>query len=273
MKFQKLFLIFFSLFLCNVAYSQNIIKIVKQYVLISNVDESSSLAIGDKVPVYRKMNSGTVSWVGEIQVMKFVKGKCAAKIISEGGNYQIAVGDFIDLTTNSNEISFSEKSGSSFSAGPGDVGIEKGDSEIQFAGFYMKMISKYFDMGGTAFIQVSYAKFITSRFQIGIAPQITISQGSGSETQTNISASAFFNYNLATASKMIPYVSGQLYQGDFSPEYGDFMDYSFINVGAGLRNFLNQFAALNTSISYGFALSSANEGGILIIMSGLSFIF
>jgi len=271
MKFQKFFIILFSLFICNVAYSQTIIKVVKRYVLIKNVNESSGLAIGDRVPVFRKMNSGTVSRVGEIQILKFVNGRCAAKIASETGQYQIAVGDFIDLSTASNDIKFSKKAGSSVSSSPGDIGIEKGDSEIQFAGFYMKMMNKYFSMG-TAFIQLSYARFLTSRLQIGVAPQITISSISD-ESQTKFSASAFFNYNLATASRMIPYVSGQWYQGDFSPEYGEFIDYSYINVGAGLRNFFNQYAALNTSISYGFSLSSNVDGGILVIMSGLSFIF
>ncbi len=168
--------------------------------------------------------------------------------------------------------SFSEKSGSSNSSGPGDVGIEKGDTEIQFAGFYMKILSDYFKMG-TAFIQFSYAKFITSRLQIGVAPQLTIAEGSGMGTQTYFSASAFCNYNLSTASKVIPYISGQWYQGDFAPEYDDFLDWSYLNVGAGVRNFFNQYAALNTSISYGFPLGSNSEGGMLVIMSGLSFIF
>lgn len=273
MKFQKLFIILFSPFIFNVAYAQTIIKIVKPYVLIKNVAESFGLTISDRVPVFRKMNSGTVSRVGEIQIVKFVPGRCAAKIVSEDDGYQISIGDFIDLSTESNNLISSEKTGASSAMGTTDIGIEKGDSEIQFAGFYMKMMSEGNDTGGTGFIQFSYAKFITSRFQIGVAPQLRIFESSGGKTETRLSASVFFNYNLVVASKTIPYLSGQWYQHVFSPDGGDFIDYSYINLGVGIRNFFNRYAALNTSISYGFALSSANGGGLLIIMSGLSFIF
>jgi hypothetical protein len=271
MKFNKLFIILFSLFICNVANAQNIIKIVKKFVLINNVNESSGLVIGDRIPVFRTMKSGSVSKIGQVQIVKFVQGRCAAKIVSENGSGQIAVGDYINLPARSSKIRNSEKASASISSEPGDVGIEKGDSELLFAGFYMKMLSEYFDMS-TAFIQVSYAKFLTSRFQVGVAPQFMLSKASG-VTNSQFSASAFFNYNLATASKVIPYISGSWYQSDFAPEYLDFIDYSYVEVGAGIRNFFNQYAALNTSISYGFPLSSNGEGGILTITSGLSFIF
>lgn len=275
MKFLKLFIMLVFLCWCHNAYAQNIIKIVKQFVLINNVDEFSGLSVGDRLPVFRTTGSGNVSRVGEVQIVKFVKGKCAAKIVSESRNMKIAVGDYIDLNSDAEELLSSQKDKFSSSSGPGDIGIEKGDSEVQFAGFYVRMMTEGFSMG-TAFIQCSFAKFITSRLQLGIAPILNISEfsvGSNSETTTQFSASAFCNYNLKTAAKLIPYVSGQWYQGDFSPEYGDFTDYSYITVGAGFRNFFNEYAALNTSISYGFPLGSNSEGGLLTISSGLSFIF
>ncbi|MDZ7333044.1 MAG: hypothetical protein ONB13_01130 [candidate division KSB1 bacterium] len=268
MKFRKLFLFLFVLVMCNNVQAQQIIKIVKQYVLIKDLDESSGLSIGDHVSVYRDQGSGHPKKIGEIQIVKFVKGKCAAKIISQNTRNPIVIGDFISLSGDS-EATTSSKG--PISSDPGDIGIEKGDSEIQFAAFYILMMYKDFKMGNST-IQLSYGRFLTSRLQLGIAPQITMSIFSD-QVDTHISASAFVNYNFSSASRLIPYASAQWYQSDFSPEYGDFIDYSYINLGVGLRNFFNQYAALNTSITYGFSLNSDSNGGLLTIMSGLSFIF
>ncbi len=271
MRIQKLLLCLVMLVLCDMVHAQEIIKIVKLYVLIDNLDESSGLEIGDRVPVYRARGSGHAKQVGEIQVVKFVKGKCAAKIVQQNTNNPIAIGDFINLSDGSEPETDSKSSQASLTSGPGDVGIEKGDSEIQFAAFYVLMIYKDFKMGNST-IQLSYGRFITSRLEIGIAPQITMTMFSDM-VETQFSASAFMNYNFSTASRLIPYASAQWYQSDFSPENGDFIDYSYLTIGVGLRNFFNQYAALNTSVSYGFSLNPDREGGLLTIMSGLSFIF
>ena len=146
--------------------------------------------------------------------------------------------------------------------------VEKGDSEIGFLGFYSKMA----DYGGMGSVQLSYGYYVSPRFQIGLGPQLTIQEGSDG-TEAKFSASAFFTFNLTVNSTTIPYLSGQWYQIDFSPDYGDFTDYSYINIGLGVRNFFTDYAALNTSLSLGSSLSSNVEGGILMIMSGLSFIF
>ena len=99
-------------------------------------------------------------------------------------------------------------------------------------------------------IQLSYGYFITSHLQIGAAPQLMIYQGFGGGTNYIFSASAFFNYNFATSSKIIPYVSGQWYQDEFAPEYGDFLDYSYINLGFGIRNFFTEFAEMLINFGY-----------------------
>ena len=152
--------------------------------------------------------------------------------------------------------------------------VEKGDSEIGFMGYYSTMVGSQSNAGGTGSIQFSYGYFITPKLQIGIGPQVTFSQGSnGSGTEASLSASAFFNFNLMTTSKTIPYLFGQWYQSDFSPDSGNFTDWSFLNVGFGVRNFFTEYAALNSAVSYGFSLASASDMGLLLIMTGLSFFF
>ncbi len=152
--------------------------------------------------------------------------------------------------------------------------VEKGDKEVGLMGYYSTMVGTEYSSGGTGAIQCSYGYFITPKLQLGIGPQITFSPGyDGSDGEVNISASAFFNYNLKTNSKTIPYIFGQWYQYDFSPENGTFTDASFLTAGVGIRNFFTEYAAINSAVSYGFSLASDADMGLLLIMSGLSFIF
>lgn len=50
------------------------------------------------------------------------------------------------------------------------------------------------------------------------------------------------------------------------------MEDAYFNIGGGFRNFFNEYAALNTSITYGFSLGGTGER-VLTIMSGVSVIF
>jgi hypothetical protein len=159
-----------------------------------------------------------------------------------------------------------------FHAPGAEAQIEQGDSEIRFLFFYSQTKSdSYSDKSGS--LQLSYGHFFTPRLQLGVGPRITISEFLG-DTQTDLSGSVFVNYTLTTASKTVPYLSGEWYQQDFSPEEGmELTDYTYITIGFGVRNFFTEYAALNTAISYGFSLASEAEGGLLMIMSGLSYIF
>ena len=42
---------------------------------------------------------------------------------------------------------------------------------------------------------------------------------------------------------------------------------------AKIRNFFNEYAALNTSVNYGFSLAEDAEGGVLLVITGVSVIF
>jgi len=151
--------------------------------------------------------------------------------------------------------------------------VEKGDSEIRFLG-YLNRVSgdEYSSTSGS--VQISYGYFITPKLQIGAGPQLTFSDGLDDGMDVQFSASVFFNYSISVGSKTVPYITGQWYQSDFSPpENGEFTDNSFITFGFGVRNFFTEYAALNTAIFYGKSLNSDMDGGLLMIMSGISIIF
>ena len=150
--------------------------------------------------------------------------------------------------------------------------VEKGDSEIRFLGYFNRVSGdEYSSTSGS--IQVSYGYFITPKLQIGAGPQLTFSDGVDDGVDVQFSASVFLNYSISVGSKTVPYITGQWYQMDFSPEDGEFTDNSFITIGFGVRNFFTEYAALNTAIYYGKSLNSDMDGGLLMIMSGISIIF
>ena len=159
-----------------------------------------------------------------------------------------------------------------FLAGFAFAQIEQGDSEVRFLFFYSKVGGDDSDVSGS--LQLSYGKFFTPNLQVGVGPRINISSWAGGETKTKFSGSVYATYNFSTASRTVPYLSAEWYQMDFSPEEGrEFTDYAYITIGFGVRNFFTEYAALNSAISYGFSLASEAEGGLLMIMTGLSFIF
>jgi len=149
--------------------------------------------------------------------------------------------------------------------------IEKGDSEINFLGYYASMVGTDYD-SHFGNIQFTYGHFVTKTLQIGIGPSISFTTWND-KTETDLSAVAFFNVNFTTGLKSVPYITGQWYQMDFDPEDADFTDASFINVGLGLKSFFTEYLALTNSITYGFSLAEDAEGGLLMFMSGLSFFF
>ena len=157
--------------------------------------------------------------------------------------------------------------------------IEQGDTEVSFMGYFASVIGEDIDPNGAGTLQLSYGKYITSRLQVGIAPILTFftAQNDDGEDilETSWSGSAFFNFNFSTASKFIPYLTGQYYQFTFDiPEGSSFTDFSYVNVGIGFKNFFNEYAAWNTLVAYGFSLAEgAQNMGLLSIQTGLSFIF
>ncbi len=163
--------------------------------------------------------------------------------------------------------------------------VESGDKEVSFLGYFATVVGENVDPNGFGSLQISYGRFMSKYLEMGIAPTLNFStvrvyedNEEKTELDTKLSGSVFFNLNLAAASKTIPYISGQYYQSKFDfEEDEEFSDYSYVNIGFGVKSFFNEYAAFNTQVVYGFSLAEVeDEGsktGLLMIMTGLSFIF
>ena len=157
-----------------------------------------------------------------------------------------------------------------------DEGITKGDNEITFNGFiYSSVGTDSKNAFGNLFL--SYGKYYTDKLLIGIAPGISISTATtmdGTEVNTDWSGQVFANYNFSVVKKAFPYVKGSYYQQTFDiPDGASFKDYGSIQIGLGYKSFFNEFASLDMSLNYGKSLAEGAEGGSLMFMIGLSFIF
>ena len=156
--------------------------------------------------------------------------------------------------------------------------IEKGDTEVSFMGYFSTLVGEDIEANGFGSVQLSYGKYLTKNLLFGIAPTVNFSTGQDEdgdpELNIDFSGSAFLNFNFTTASTFVPYFTAQYYQYTFDiPEGAVFTDYSYVNVGLGFKNFFNEYAAFSTLVSYGFSLAEDAEWGILVISTGLTFLF
>ncbi|MBA4369200.1 MAG: hypothetical protein C0403_16360 [Desulfobacterium sp.] len=158
--------------------------------------------------------------------------------------------------------------GSAFAA----EGVEKGDRELAFAGMYYTLTGDMDYSFGN--VQVRMGKYFTDKLLLGLAPGLNISD-SGNDTTTDFTLELFGAYNFVTNSRTIPYAKASLYQNKTNdiPDDQEFTDYTFLQAGFGVKNFFNEYAALDTSISYGLSVGQGTDSGIIMVLSGISFIF
>ncbi|MBN2183955.1 MAG: hypothetical protein JW746_01370 [Candidatus Krumholzibacteriota bacterium] len=144
--------------------------------------------------------------------------------------------------------------------------IEKGDREIQASGFFIAF-------EGITMMTVSgtYGYYKTEKLEIGGGPVLSrIDFGFGSST--TLSLTAFGRYHLTARDKLVPYLSGQWYQFDVSPEEpASFLDYSFVQGGGGFKYFINEFIAYDVSGNLGFSFGSGSFSFIMV--AGISAFF
>jgi hypothetical protein len=165
---------------------------------------------------------------------------------------------------------------------------QAGDKEVLFFGLVNQ------DLGGemkSTFgnVNLGLGFFVTDRFQIAFGPSLSImSMGGGqqltgfdrfgnpvfSEGERTITATfgmstkaiQFFG---AADSKVKPYVGGELYINDFESA----ADTMFAGANFGVKNYLNEKAAIDFSGTYGFNLKSPGETSQLRVLIGLTYIF
>jgi hypothetical protein len=150
--------------------------------------------------------------------------------------------------------------------------VEQGDTEVQFLGY----LASGSDMTmGT--VQALLGYYLTPKLQFGIGPGVTITSYSYpdfngnpvTETEVDFSSMFFGTYNFSTSKQLVPYISATWYQNSFDiPEGQSFTDFAFITAGGGVKYFLSEYVAINSSMLYGF--SFGNGDGLILLYGGLS---
>ncbi|MDD5426284.1 MAG: hypothetical protein PHN52_07375 [candidate division Zixibacteria bacterium] len=144
--------------------------------------------------------------------------------------------------------------------------VEQGDKEIQVQGSLIA-----FEGMTVILVNFIYGKFITPNVELGGGPMV-IYASSGDDDDSNISLTLFGRYNFVTGEKIVPYLSSQIYQFDISPEEpADFIDYTFLQVGGGLKYFVSDNLAYDVSGNLGIGLGGGDVS--FIIYGGLSAFF
>ncbi len=143
--------------------------------------------------------------------------------------------------------------------------VEKGDKEIQALGSITLI-----EHASAAVLQGTYGVFVTPEVEVGVGPSILYASVFGF-SQTIVGAVFFGRYNFDVNTKRVPYLSAMWYQADFSPDYGDFTDWSYLQFGAGMKFFVTENLAYDASANLGIALG----GGTIVttFKGGLSAFF
>ena len=155
-------------------------------------------------------------------------------------------------------------------AGP-DV-IEAGDKEIGAFLTYFTTVGGDSDFS-SGYINVRFGYYVQANWLVGIAPGVTITTVDGDE-ETDFSTELFTKYNFSVQKQAIPYVKASVYQQKFDADDGaDFQDYTYIQVGAGLNVFFTEHLSLDSSINYGRNVFADDSDGMVMIFSGISYVF
>lgn len=145
-------------------------------------------------------------------------------------------------------------------------GIEKGDNELTFnASITSYKSDEYESSNGTAFL--SYGRYLTASTLVGIAPGLTMMDGSDVDANTIVSLQTFVNVNLVKNQPVIPYLRAVIYKFDISED-----DPLFVQGGAGIKYFFSERAAWDTLLTYGRSMSS-DGGSIIFLLTGLTYLF
>ncbi len=144
--------------------------------------------------------------------------------------------------------------------------IEKGDREVQVS-------AALFTVSGLTALNLTgvYGYYTTDQWELGGGPSITY-LSTDFFSDTTVGFRAFTRYNFTAHGTSVPYVSGQWYQGDISPDDPvSFTDLSYLQAGAGVKVFLNERVAYDISGNLGFSLGNSEVA--FTAVAGLSALF
>ena len=151
--------------------------------------------------------------------------------------------------------------------------FQQGDTELSLLGTitHLSGDKDYFNYYSQTIIALSagFGKFVSPSVQIGVQPtwqyiSVKYTDYSGwpdyseeekSESDGVLGVSFFTNFNFPSESKVVPYLSARYQIADIAPE-GDanIGDVSSLSLGGGLRYFIVEKAAINSTLLYNFPL-------------------
>lgn len=157
---------------------------------------------------------------------------------------------------------------------------EQGDSELQLLGSYLTPTGVE-DPVGFYMVQAKYGYYFTDSFEFGTGASY---QGTTEEDgYWIVGLFPFFSYSfLMGDSKTVPYLAAQYYLFITEVEEYNLETYesekktdtmSFMGVSGGFKQYVSPKVALDLSGNYHFSLEKEVEGGMLLIMLGVSFLF
>lgn len=169
-----------------------------------------------------------------------------------------------------------------------------GDAEVAIGGSLFSVLSEASSLSSGQFnFGVGY--FVTSRFELGIAPTLRVSAetrqavqeirfgntvivpGSPGGTSWNVDAGltskAQFFFG-AQGSRVKPYVGGTLTVQSFkTPEGGTMSDNLYSGALFGVKSYLNEKTAIDFSGEFGFQASAPGEYQLLQMNIGFTYLF
>jgi hypothetical protein len=150
---------------------------------------------------------------------------------------------------------------------------KEGDKEIKIGGSLFSIVSSgstfttgQFDFG------VGY--FVSDRFEITVAPRITVSSGAGSSVDVDGGVSFQGQYFFGAQSSMVkPYIGVTEIVESFKTSGGGFKDNLYTGAIFGVKNYFTERAALDVNAQYGFRTSAPADYQLLSVTVGITYLF
>ena len=156
---------------------------------------------------------------------------------------------------------------------------KQGDKEVKIGGSLFSVMSTgstftsgQFDFG------VGY--FVSDRFEITVAPRITVSaSGSGSTSggsSVDVDGGVSFQgqYFFGAQSSMVkPYIGVTEIVESFKTNGGSFQDNLYTGAIFGVKNYFSDRAAFDVNAQYGFRTSAPGDFQLLSVTVGITYLF
>ncbi len=150
--------------------------------------------------------------------------------------------------------------------------IEAGDKEVAAFATYFSTVNSDSDFS-SGNINLRFGYYASANWLVGLAPGITITTVDGDE-ETDFSTELFTKFNFSVKKQTIPYLKASIYQQKFDTEDNeDLQDYTYIQVGFGVNIFFTENLSLDTSINYGQNFFADDDNGMMMVVSGISYVF